>query len=143
MHPITQIGVGLFLLLATLGLHLYAIQRIFLHIDSAVDALPSDHPHAHDVGFMLGVVFALSLVTLLEASVWGAIFVGLELQGEFWSAFYFSIVTLTTLGYGDIVLSAEARLLAALCALTGLFVMGLSTAFLIELFGRLGKTHKR
>jgi len=32
---------------------------------------------------------------------------------DFLTAFYFSIVTYTTVGYGDVVLTAEWRLLAA------------------------------
>ena len=42
------------------------------------------------------------------------------------SAFYFSGVTYTTLGYGDVVLTREWRLLAPLEGLTGILMCGLS-----------------
>ena len=42
------------------------------------------------------------------------------------SAFYFSGVTYTTLGYGDVVLPPEWRLLAPLEALAGILMCGLS-----------------
>ena len=38
----------------------------------------------------------------------------------FWHAVYFAIVTLTTLGYGDVVPPDGARLVAAFCAVAGL-----------------------
>lgn len=43
------------------------------------------------------------------------------------SAFYFSGVTYTTVGYGDLVLPKPWRLLAPLEALTGILMCGLST----------------
>ncbi len=50
---------------------------------------------------------------------------------------YFSVVSFTTLGFGDIVLAAEWRLLSGLSAANGLLVFGLSTAFLVEFLTRL------
>lgn len=52
-------------------------------------------------------------------------------------AVYFSLVTFTTLGYGDITLDENWRLLSALCAANGLLLFGFSTAFLVELMRRL------
>ena len=47
-------------------------------------------------------------------------------------ALYFAVVTITTLGFGDIVLPLESRLLAGLCAANGLLLFGVCTAFLVE-----------
>ena len=52
-------------------------------------------------------------------------------------AVYFSLVTFTTLGYGDITLDENWRLLSALSAANGLLLFGFSTAFLVELMRRL------
>ncbi len=52
-------------------------------------------------------------------------------------AVYFSLVTFTTLGYGDITLGEDWRILSALCAANGLLLFGFSTAFLVELMRRL------
>ena len=43
------------------------------------------------------------------------------------SAFYFSAVTYTTTGYGDLVLPKEWRLVGGVEALTGILMCGLST----------------
>ena len=52
-------------------------------------------------------------------------------------AVYFSLVTFTTLGYGDITLDESWRILSALCAANGLLLFGFSTAVLVELMRRL------
>jgi hypothetical protein len=50
----------------------------------------------------------------------------------FETAVYFSAVTFTTLGYGDIVLeAAQWRLLTGIEALNGVLLLGLSTALLL------------
>ena len=46
-------------------------------------------------------------------------------------AMYFSVVTFTTLGYGDITLPDEWGLLASFQAALGLFIFGWSTAIVI------------
>jgi hypothetical protein len=51
-------------------------------------------------------------------------------------AIYFSVVTWTTLGYGDIVPVPDARFVAALEALAGYFVMALFIAVLLEMLKR-------
>ena len=45
------------------------------------------------------------------------------------SALYFSAVTYTTTGYGDLLLPKEWRLIGGVEALTGILMCGWSTAF--------------
>ena len=52
-------------------------------------------------------------------------------------AVYFSLTTYTTLGYGDIILDTDFRVYGAMASVTGLLNIGLSTAFLAGLLGRL------
>lgn len=56
---------------------------------------------------------------------------------DFYDAVYFSLVTYTTVGYGDIVLPEGFRIFGAFAGVTGLLVFGLSTAFLGALLVRI------
>lgn len=56
--------------------------------------------------------------------------------GDFESALYFSFVTFTTLGYGDITLSEGWRLLSGIEALNGLLLVGWTTALLFAIVQR-------
>lgn len=81
---------------------------------------------------MLGfAVFMIIGIHTVEAWAWAFIYLKL---GEFKSlnkALYFSVVTCTALGYGDITLSERWRLLSTFEAMGGLLLFGASTAFLI------------
>src|SRR5881296_957657 len=60
------------------------------------------------------------------------------------NAFYFSFVTLSTVGYGDITpVSKVARMLAAMEAMTGLFYVAILIARLVSLYSAPGSTEHR
>ncbi|MFB3068382.1 MAG: potassium channel family protein, partial [Acidobacteriota bacterium] len=64
-----------------------------------------------------------------------------NIQGLFGSPdlLYFSFITLTTLGYGDITpVAGYARALAALGSLTGLFFLAILIARLVSLYRPVG-----
>lgn len=102
----------------------------------------SGHPHrltsvAWQGAAILFVV--LSLFALHSAQIWVYAFVYLAL-GEFSSvetALYFSTSTFTTVGFGDIVLQDEWRMLSAAESANGFLLIGWSTAFLVAVTGRL------
>jgi len=88
---------------------------------------------------------ALVLVFLhtLEIMVWAGVYELMVPIGElanFETAVYFSFVTFTTLGYGDITLSEGYRLLSGIQALNGILLVGWSTALM---FAVVQKTWER
>ncbi|MCW8878220.1 MAG: potassium channel family protein [Kangiellaceae bacterium] len=85
------------------------------------------------VGIVLWLVFGISICAWL----WAGTFMYVELFDSLEAALYFSTVTFTTLGYGDITLNESWRLLGSLAAVDGLIIFGLNTAFLIEFASRL------
>jgi len=82
----------------------------------------------------------LLMFHLVEVVVWALSYL-LLMPGEkiatFEEAIYFSVVTFTTLGYGDITLADhEWRLLSGVEALNGILLVGWSTALLYAVFQR-------
>jgi hypothetical protein len=78
------------------------------------------------------VVFALHA---LEIVIWAGAYQALLPVNElasFEEAVYFSFVTFTTLGYGDITLSEGWRLLSAIEALNGILLVGWTTAMIFS-----------
>jgi len=55
-----------------------------------------------------------------------------------WDGIYFSIITLTTVGYGDITPNLQTRSIAAFEALTGYVIMGLLISVLVIMAQRMG-----
>ena len=74
---------------------------------------------------------------LMEIVVWAAYYVWQVAMPDFQTAAYFSAVTYTTTGYGDLVLSPEWRLVGSVEALTGILMCGWSTAFFFAIVSRI------
>lgn len=81
---------------------------------------------------MLGfAVFMIIGIHTIEAWAWAFLYLRLGEFKDLSKALYFSVVTCTALGYGDITLSERWRLLSTFEAMGGLLLFGASTAFLI------------
>jgi hypothetical protein len=78
-----------------------------------------------------GVMLILVVGNLAQVGVWALLFLFLGEFSEFGTAFYHSAVNFATLGYGDIVMSEQYRLLGPLQAINGVLMIGLSTAVLM------------
>lgn len=81
-----------------------------------------------------GVMLLLILGNLGQIAVWALLFILLGEFPGFGEAFYHSAVNFATLGYGDIVMSAEHKLLGPLEAVNGVLMIGVSTAALMAAF---------
>jgi hypothetical protein len=66
----------------------------------------------------------------VQMAIWAGLFRLLGEFGDFSTAVYHSAVNFATLGYGDIVLSPQWRLLGPLEACNGNLMFGLSTSVL-------------
>ncbi|MBC8127525.1 MAG: two pore domain potassium channel family protein [Gloeobacteraceae cyanobacterium ES-bin-144] len=83
---------------------------------------------------------ALVVLHLAEIAVWALFYWWQNCLPDAESAFYFSGVTYTTLGYGDLVLPKEWRLLGPVEGLTGILMCGLSTGLFFAAVSRIYTT---
>ena len=79
-------------------------------------------------GITLWMLFAFSIVSW----VWAMTLLILGAMPELEQALYFSMVALTSLGFGDIVLGQDWRILSGMMAANGLVLFGLNTAVIVE-----------
>jgi hypothetical protein len=95
------------------------------------------------VGFRIDfsiVVVAMSLVFvahLIEMALWAKLFLICGEFHDFGTAYYFSAVNYTTLGYGDLIMSPSWKLLGPLEAADGALMFGVSTAMIFTVIVRL------
>ena len=93
-----------------------------------------------DVGKEMVKVVLLSALTVwmflaivLEAGLWALLYLFDPLVTalpDLETAFYFSMVTFTTLGFGDVVLTGPWRMLASIQAANGVIIFGWTTALI-------------
>ena len=84
-----------------------------------------------------GVVLLMFLVSVIEVLVWSATYLWLGALEGIEKATYFSMVTFTTLGYGEIVLEEQWRLLASFEAANGIIMFGWTTAIVLATVQRI------
>jgi hypothetical protein len=80
---------------------------------------------------------------LLEIGVWAAFYWWVGALPDLPSSMYFSAVTYTTTGYGDVVLTVDWRILGGVEALTGIVMCGWSTGFFFAMVSSLERASKR
>ena len=135
-----NIILGAFLLLITCGMHLGAMMLV-IHL-LGLEGGPVRKWFRQVRAFPVGeVVLVMANISILEVLLWAFAYMALGQIKELEAAFYFSMATFTTLGYGDIVLDQSWRLLASFQAATGIIMFGWTTAILMAVvqhsyFGR-------
>jgi hypothetical protein len=77
------------------------------------------------------LVLIMFFAALVESGIWALSYVVVGAIPGFEEAIYFSVVTFTTLGYGDIVIHNSWRLLAGMQAAAGTIVFGWTTAMIV------------
>jgi hypothetical protein len=75
-------------------------------------------------------MLAMMTANLLQIALWGVLFVGLGEFEELYPAIYHSAVNFTSLGYGDVVMKQEWKLLGPLEAANGVLMMSMTAAAL-------------
>jgi len=92
------------------------------------------------VRVLIGTGIVLIVLHTVQILLWAGAYVFVVAPDAFASvqeAVYFSFVTFTTLGYGDITLTGDGRLLSGIEALNGILLVGWSTAVLFAMVQRM------
>ena len=118
-----------------------AIQAAFMSV--GLGALKSMEESGHamttrrpNLVVVLWIVFLLIPIAI-DVVLWACLYRLRNALPNFEDALYFSIVTFTTVGYGDIVLDRGSRLLATFEAVNGWIIFGWATALVMVVIQRL------
>ncbi len=76
------------------------------------------------------------LLHLLQIMVWAVYFFASGAFDDLSTSFYFSSVTYTTTGFGDVLLPDDRRLMGGIQSLTGILMCGVSTGLFFAVFSR-------
>ena len=119
----------------TVAVHAIGLARL-LKVYSRPGALPP--LHVWPVTWcLIRVTWWLILVHMVEIAIWGFFYLWQGCLPDAESAFYFAGVTYTTVGYGDLVLPQQWRVLGPIEGLTAILMCGLSTGLFLAIVSRL------
>jgi voltage-gated potassium channel Kch len=127
---LSNIAIGAILIFFTTAVHAGGMHLALRSIRLQVTGVES-RLHLNRVLRVGRVVLIMYLVAIVEVLIWSAAYLTLGSIEGFEKAIYFSAVTFTTLGYGDVVLDGSRRLLSAIEAVNGIIMFGWSTAIVI------------
>ena len=91
-------------------------------------------PHGPKLVAILSLaLFRTLLMMTVSVWLWAVSLYWLDIFITLEASVYFALVAFTTLGFGDILLPQEWRLLGGMAAANGLLMFGLLTAILVEI----------
>ena len=119
------------MIVVTTGIHAVGMVLVLEVIRSKREHLIQGLPRTR-IYLLGGTILLMFFVLLMEVLVWAVTYLILNAIEGFEQALYFSMVTFTTLGYGDVVLEEQWRLLASFEAANGIIMFGWTTAIVIH-----------
>ena len=134
---ILNLCIGTIVISLTVVIHTFGLIAI-THVTARLGALFRMHGRRSRILAMISVVMGLFAVMTAEVWLWGGIYRLLGIFNDFETALYFSTITFSTVGYGDVVPAHDWRVLAALEGINGFLLIGWSTAYLIAAGTRVG-----
>ena len=136
-----QTLLGACMIALTVVVHIVAIVVLIRVLSGRV--VPRDGPQSlfRMVGVLVFTVLALFFVHTIEIWLWALLYMELGNFEIMERALYFSTVTFTTLGYGDITLLPRWQLLSSFEAANGIILFGVSTAFVFAVIQRLYQSY--
>lgn len=140
---IQSLLVGGSLVVTTVIIHFIGVSLLLAELPERSMRLIPHKRMAREALTILSIVLGLVILHALE--IWAYAFVYLAL-GEFHtleSALYFSTASFSTVGYGDVVIESQWRLVAAIEGVNGFVLIGWSTAVLVEVIGQMRAVEER
>ncbi len=136
-NTLQQLGLSLVLLLFGTLLQMAATNTVLAWVYSRTFERWSKTRSLRSAIATMLSLFVLFATAVLQVMLWALLY---ELGGaldSFSEALYFSLVTFTSLGYGDVTVGLDWRLVAGCQALSGLLLVGWSTALLVVVLQRI------
>lgn len=137
---------GTLLLAVTVLMHAGGTSLWLRYLGGRYSATGQLHVPANSVPLLSSTVVMLLILHALQIFLWALAYMFLlppNVLDTLEEATYFSFVTFTTLGYGDITLSGEWRIMSGIEALNGILLAGWSTAMLFAVVQRMWQDMSR
>ena len=133
---------GVLLVAVTVAIHAIGTTLWLRRLSRRFANVANLHRLSQSLRILIGTIVVLTILHTLQIMVWALAYLYLlpeNVLDSFEEATYFSFVTFTTLGYGDITLAGTWRIISGIEALNGVLLLGWSTALLFTLVQRTWK----
>lgn len=135
---VANLWIGTLVITSTVVIHTIGLISLSSAIVWLNDRSRLKHQILGQMSALLIAVLGLFLIHTIEVWAWGLLYLVLDIVPTFEEALYFSTVTFSTVGYGDIIPPPGWRLLCALEGVNGFLLIGWSVAYLVAASTRHG-----
>ncbi len=132
-----QIEIGSAMIALTVVIHTAGIIGLIVCFRAFRTRFMEHHDYVAMTVILVITIVGIFLVHTVEIWLWAVLYLWLGEFADFERALYFSTVTFTALGYGDITLQERWQLLSGFEAINGIILFGVSTAFVYAAIRRL------
>jgi hypothetical protein len=132
-----NLAIGSAMVIAAILVHFFGLVILLAVMGKAVGRFSQLGAIMQSGALLLLVVFGLVAVHTIEIWMFALLYLGIGEFSTLEDAIYFSATTFSTLGYGDVTMSREHRLIGAIEGVLGFLLIGWSTAFLVSVTGRI------
>ncbi len=140
---VSQLFIGTFLICVTVVIHAVFLDKLITWLDRSRNRASLIFRRYWKVPLLVIVVLGTFIAHIVEIWVWAIFYLYVDALPSLEEALYFSTTTFTTVGYGDIFLGKDWRLVSSFQSANGFILFGWSTAFIFEVMSKLYENDSR
>lgn len=134
---VQNLAAASFMVALTVSVHFFGLLGLLYLLRQRGDRFRAHESTMGQGALVLFLVFGVFAIHTVEIWLYAVFYTLVGALADFESALYFATVVFASLGFGDIVLGREWRLVSAIEAANGVILFAWSTAFLLSVMARL------
>ena len=140
---VTQLLLGCATVFVTMSIQIAAVVYMLQYLFRVLSDRGNNHYSKGKTTYVISMIMTMLFIGhMVQVAIWAILFMTVGEFSDFLTAFYHSMVNFASLGYGDIVMSEDWRLLGAIEASNGVLMFGLSAGVMLSIMSYL-LTHDR
>ncbi|MGH1403291.1 MAG: potassium channel family protein [Alphaproteobacteria bacterium] len=134
---IPQFLIGSFLIALTVVIHAVSLDYLIRSIMKSKGSVKRVFKRYWKIPLLVKAVLGIFVAHIVQIWIWAIFYMIVGVLPDFEEALYFSTSTFTTVGFGDIYLEKDWRLVSSFQSANGFILFGWSTAFIFEVMSKL------
>lgn len=132
-----QLFIGAVLICLTVMIHAVALDFLISRIDSSKNAVRLLFRRYWKLPLLIFAVLGTFSAHIVQIWLWAVFYMVVGAIPDLEEALYFSTSSFTTVGFGDVYLDKDWRLVSSFQSANGFILFGWSTAFIFEVMSKL------
>ena len=129
---------GCITVIVSMGIQIFAIVYILQYLFKIVSRASKKAGVKRKTTYVISVIMAILFIGhMIQVAIWAVLFMLVGEFSDFLTAYYHSMVNFASLGYGDIVMSEQWRLMGAIESSVGVLMFGVSAGAMLSIMSYL------